>query len=86
MRSFVFQPFKIWGKCTNGIQNTNCFGLFKFVMNFVLYRGIEEKGYESWAFQTLDQIFEFQAAQFVHVGRILLFNSRIDFDNFDLYF
>lgn len=30
--------------------------------------------------------FEFQAAQFVHVGRILLFNSRIDFDNFDLYF
>lgn len=55
-------------------------------MNFVLYRGIEEKGYESWAFQTLDQIFEFQAAQFVHVGRIMLFNSRIDFDNFDLYF
>lgn len=47
MRSFVFQPFKIWGKYTNGIQNTNCFGLLKFVMNFVLYRGIEEKGYES---------------------------------------
>lgn len=47
MRSFVFQPFKIWGKCTNGIQNTNCFGLLKFEMNFVLYRGIEEKGYES---------------------------------------
>lgn len=86
MRSFVFQPFKIWGKCTNGIQNTNCFGLLKFVMNFVLYRGIDEKGYESLASQTLDQIFEFQAAQFVHVGRIMLFNSRIDFDNFDLYF
>lgn len=55
-------------------------------MNFFLYRGIEEKGYESWAFQTLAQNFEFQAPQFVHVGRILLFNSRIDFDNFDLYF